>query len=35
VRRLVRRLRIGPGDADLLLGMLRQVVRKLRPNAVE
>jgi hypothetical protein len=26
VRRMVRRLRIGPGDAELLLGMLRQVV---------
>ena len=35
VRRLVRRLRIGPGDAELLLGMLRQVVWKLRSNAIE
>ena len=30
VRRLVRRLRIAPGDAELLMGMLRQVNWKLR-----
>ncbi len=35
VRRLVRRLRIGPGDAELLLGMLRQVVWKGRSDVTE
>ena len=35
VRRLVRRLRIGPGDAELLLGMLRQVVWKVRSDITE
>ena len=35
VRRLVRRLRIGPGDAELLLGMLRQVVWKVRSDVTE
>jgi tRNA C32,U32 (ribose-2'-O)-methylase TrmJ len=35
MRRLVRRLRIGPGDAELLLGMLRQILWKLRSNAIE
>lgn len=35
VRRLVRRLRIGPGDGELLLGMLRQVVWKVRSDVTE
>ena len=35
VRRLVRRLRIGRGDGELLLGMLRQVVWKVRSDVTE
>ncbi len=35
VRRLVRRLRIGPGDAELLLGMLRQIGWKLEATRRE
>jgi hypothetical protein len=31
----VRRLRIGPGDGELLLGMLRQVVWKVRSDVTE
>jgi len=33
VRRLVRRLRLHTGDAEFLLGMLRQIVWKLKKNA--
>jgi tRNA/rRNA methyltransferase len=32
VRRLVRRLRLQSGDAEFLLGMLRQIVWKLKKN---
>jgi tRNA C32,U32 (ribose-2'-O)-methylase TrmJ len=36
VRRLVRRLRLKTGDAEFLLGMLRQIVWKLKKsNRVE
>jgi hypothetical protein len=30
VRRLIRRLHLDAGDAELLLGMLRQILWKLR-----
>ena len=32
VRRLMRRLNISPGDTEILLGMLRQIVWKLKQN---
>ena len=34
VRRLVRRLRLQTGDAEFLLGMLRQIVWKLKKKEV-
>jgi tRNA/rRNA methyltransferase len=35
VRRLVRRLRLQPGDAEFLLGMLRQMLWKMNKNENE
>ena len=33
IRRLVRRLRLGPGDAETLVGMLRQILWKLHATS--